>query len=290
MKNEDYKLFEANTIAKYGIMPLTGRFLSPIATKALLYLIWKCNLETPGVFNTVKLKPSELCEALGYSRDKNRNFSHNVKKICDIIQNSMQTPFKIYSDDGERWVSFTWIQTMAVDLKRDVMWVRFNTDLGMYFGSELQKSFTVVKLKYLNRLKTSAAVILYPFFCRYANMHTFNYNTEDLTLLLTGDTACDYKHLKRNYLIPAIEAINTWTDISVEFTENKKERKVSSLSFVITEAPGRPELDAYMEHYQLKPDEVGMMEYDDDWMPAYQYNIAERRYLPIAPLKTTNSA
>ena len=170
---------------------------------------------------------------------------------------------------------------MAVDLKHDSMWVRFNTDLGMYFGSELQKSFTVVKLKYLNRLKTSAAVILYPFFCRYANMHTFNYNIEDLTLLLTGDTTCDYKHLKRNYLLPAIESINTWTDISVEFTENKKERKVSSLSFVIVEAPGRPELEAYMEHYRLKPDEVGMMEYDDYWMSAYQYNIAEQRYLPI---------
>lgn len=278
MTNEDYKLFEANTIAKYGIMPLTGCFLSPIATKALLYLIWKCNSETPGVFDTVKLRPSELCEALGYTKDKNRNFSHNLKKVCDVIQNVMLQPFKICSEDGDKYISFTWIQTMAVDLKNDSMWIRFNTDLGMYFGSELQKSFTVVKLKYLNRLKTSAAVILYPFFCRYAGMGSFNYGVEDLTILLTGDKQCDYKHLKRNYLLPAIEAINTWTDIRVEFIENKKERRVSSLSFSIYSEPGLPELESYMEFHQLKPSEVSAMNYDEDWIGAYRYNMAKQKY------------
>ena len=46
MYNDEFKLFTANTIAKYGILPLTGN-LSPIETKALLYIIWKCNAMTP---------------------------------------------------------------------------------------------------------------------------------------------------------------------------------------------------------------------------------------------------
>lgn len=281
MSHDEYKLFELNSIAKYGIVPLTGCLLTPIATKALLYLIWKCNLLTPGVFDMVGLPISELCEALGYYRDKNRNFTHNMKKVCDVIQTVMSRPFKIYLDNGLKYVSFAWIQTVAVDYQADYIRVRFNTDLGGYFGQELKKSFTVVKLKYLNRLTTSAAVILYPFFCRYRSMECFNYSIPDLTILLTGKQTCDYKHLKRNYLTPAILAINSMTDIHISFKENKDGRKVSSLAFTVTEEPGLLELECFMDFYGLKPDEVGLGDYDEAWKEAREYSMAQQKYIPV---------
>lgn len=66
-----------------------------------------------------------------------------------------------------------WLQTVYADYDADSLKVRFNSDIGHYFGKELEKTFTVVKLKYLNRLKTSAAVTLYPFF---ADIETWSHS------------------------------------------------------------------------------------------------------------------
>ena len=37
----DYKIFERNDIAKYGIMFITYKALDPIQYKSLMYLLWK---------------------------------------------------------------------------------------------------------------------------------------------------------------------------------------------------------------------------------------------------------
>ena len=64
-------------------------------------------------------------------------------------------------------------------------------------------------------------------------MESFNYSLEELICLVGASKTCDYKHLKRNYLAPAIQIINEKTDINVTFTENKKGRKVTSLAFSV---------------------------------------------------------
>ena len=74
--SHDFKLFEMNDIAKYGIMTMTSKVLSPLQYKSLMYLIWKNLQKTPGQIDCVELSLSELCFALGYSKDKNCNFSH----------------------------------------------------------------------------------------------------------------------------------------------------------------------------------------------------------------------
>ena len=98
---------------------------------------------------------------------------------------------------------------------------------------------------------------------------------------MPGKQACDYKHLKRNYLTPAIQAINSMTDIHISFKENKDGRKVSSLAFSVTEEPGLLELECYMDFYGLKPDEVGLGIYDEGWKEAHEYSMAQQRYIPI---------
>ena len=71
--SHDFKLFEMNDIAKYGIMTMTSKVLSPLQYKSLMYLIWKNLQKTPGQIDCVELSLSELCFALGYSKDKNWN-------------------------------------------------------------------------------------------------------------------------------------------------------------------------------------------------------------------------
>ena len=254
MYNDEFKLFTANTIAKYGILPLTGN-LSPIETKAVLYIIWKCNAMTPGHFDAVEMSISELCKALGYHHDKNNNFSRVMKFLSDAVT-GLAIPFKVSADSGKKFISMAWLQTVYADYDADSLRVRFNSDIGHYFGKELEKTFTVVKLKYLNRLKTSAAVTLYPFFCRYRNM-------------------------KRNYLLPAIQAINEKTDIEVAFTENKKGRRVTSLAFSVKAFPAALEMEEFLSWNGMAETEENKQQYDEEWMEMREYDMSRQCYRDV---------
>ena len=89
--SHDFKLFEMNDIAKYGIMTMTSKVLSPLQYKSLMYLIWKNLQKTPGQIEFDMEKPAEnsranrLCRAFTFravfctgilQRQKLQFFSH----------------------------------------------------------------------------------------------------------------------------------------------------------------------------------------------------------------------
>ena len=258
--SHDFKLFEMNDIAKYGIMTMTSKVLSPLQYKSLMYLIWKNLQKTPGQIDCVELSLSELCFALGYSKDKNCNFSHMKRKVGAVIKGLMTQELTIHDKKYDMYLSFVWIQTVGISYSKDLIKVRFNTDLARYFGQALAKDFTVVRLKYMNRLSTSSAVLLYAFFCRYQNMHVFNYGIEELTSLLT-----------------AILEINQLTDLKVVIDENFYGHKVCSLKFVVSSAPSEDELKHCLgNQYNRRNRNI----YNTDWKAQYVYDMATQKYVP----------
>lgn len=281
MIQPEFKLFEANDVAKYGIMSVAGNALEPTSYKALVYAIWKCNQITPGQFDWVEMSTTELGEALGYVRDKNCNFARSVKRICNIIKGIMSRPLSIQNSDEKKVISFVWVQRVEIDYGNDRIRIRFSDVLSLYFGQELQKNFTVVKLKYLNRLTTTASVILYPFFCRYLNLGTFNYLVEDISRLIVGVKEFEYKRLKCDFFAPAIKAINARTDLYITFKENKQGRQVKSLAFTIIKSPAEDEFEHFMDYNGLKNDESTMLPYDTNWMNFYEYDMAIQKYRKI---------
>lgn len=278
--SSEFKLFESNAIAKYGIMTMASKTLGPLQYKALMYLLWSNLQQRPGRIGIVAISLSELCYALGYSKDENYNFTHQMKKVAGLIDDLMSQKLRIYDESKHASISFVWIQTAVIVEQEDSVLVHFNSDLSRYFGQELKKEFTVVKLKYLNRLTSPSSVILYPFFCRYRNMASTNYSIRELAELLTGNPDYEYKYLKRDYLIPGIQAINNLTDLKVVMSENKKGRKTSSLKFIISESPGLKELEVYMDTANVKSDELNVCPYNDDWMKDYDYDMSEQTYIP----------
>lgn len=282
LTGKEYKLFEANDIAKFGIMSAAGNTLCPIAYKALMYLIWVCNQRTPGSFERVELPISQLGETLGYRKDGNCNFSHHVKRVCSIIENIMSQPITIHDSAAGETITFVWLQEVKINYKRNQIEAFFSRALANYFGTELSKNFTVIKLKYLNRLSTTAAVVLYPFFCRYLKMGAFRYSVEELSKLLTGVPGHEYKRLKANFIVPAIKAINSLTDIQVEFSENKSGRQVTTISFTVSSAPAVDEFDCFMQYNHLGYDECEVVPYNNSWMNAFQYDMALQRYIRLS--------
>lgn len=288
---QHYKLFESNDIAKFGIMLITGKALPPIAYKALMYLIWKwtCVSGTDGNSKNafqpaaqsydITLPITELGWALGYCRDKNRNFARDMRNICNAVQNIMATPLTVYDSKENKALTFVWLCLVEYDFNNDLMHVQFTPGISKYFGNSLSKAFTVIKLKYLNRLTTSAAVILYPFFCRYSRMRRYNYSVADLAELLTGNPDYRYRDLKSKFIKPAIEQINDRTDIKISFKENKQGKKVTSLVFWVEEEPALDEKEAFAECNAYEFDYASAVPYNDQWMQEYDYDMGTQSYV-----------
>ena len=121
----DYKIFERNDIAKYGIMFITYKALDPIQYKSLMYLLWKSLQQTYGRIDCAELSISELCHALGYCSDRNCNFARLKRKIVLLIKELMNETLTIHDKDQDMYVSFVWIQTMSFSFKKDWLTVRF---------------------------------------------------------------------------------------------------------------------------------------------------------------------
>lgn len=276
--NESYKLFEANDVAKYGILE-NDCPIEPIRLKLLLYILWKCNTTTPGQFKSLSVSAEELTRALGYEKDENRNFARNMKKIYEELQGLMSTFLQMHNREKNRMDLYNVIAHVGIDGDTGMIDIDFGPGLKKLFGSKLEKEFTVVRLLYLNRLNNRSSIYLYPFFCRYKNLEFFSYDIKALKSLLTGDEACEYKYLKRRHLIPAIKEINKMTDISVEMKENKKGKTVTSLSFHVTEDPAEDEWLLFALANQLGLDECTVTPYDDAWKNGYDYDMGSQEYV-----------
>lgn len=279
--DKDCKLFEANDVAKFGLSYATGSLLGPISYKALMYLIWKCNTITPGVFDTVILSITEITNALGYQPDEHRNFSHRAKYICKALKDIMSKPLQIHDAKANKYMAYAFLQYVEADFNEDIIKAQFSNMLVDHFGQDLKENFTVVRLKYLNRLDTTASVLLYPFFCRYQKMQILNYKVTELAKLITQNELYEYKKLKSKHLVPAIEAINAMTDICVEWKEKKNGRKVESIQFTISQDPADDEKECFLIYNQLKPGEYHLVPYNTDWMRAFRYDMGAQTYIPV---------
>ena len=109
-------------------------------------------------------------------------------------------------------------------------------------------------------------------------MESFNYSLEELICLVGASKTCDYKHLKRNYLVPAIQVINEKTDINVTFTENKKGRKVTSLAFSVKTFPATLEMEEFLSWNGMAETDENKQQYDEEWMEMREYDMSRQCY------------
>lgn len=101
--------------------------------------------------------------------------------------------------------------------------------------------FTRISLEMMTRLRSGASIALYEICCQYvSNDHgkgegglTNRATIAEWMPRLTGSRKADYeyKFLKRDVLLTAIEEINEITDLRVELVEHKVGRKVGELQF-----------------------------------------------------------
>ena len=123
---------------------------------------------------------------------------------------------------------------------RENIRIQFHEDLEPLLLN-LKNNFTQVELVFILRLKSSSANRLYFLLKRWAGLGEYTTKIEDLKNILFGGIEHKAYHLYGNFknrvLLPALNDINTMTDLSVAFIEKKKGRAVASIVFDIQKKP-----------------------------------------------------
>ena len=132
-----------------------------------------------------------------------------------------------------------------MEYKNGVIRIGINPAVLPYFV-EINSHFTEFNLRYLVAMKSTYGIKLYKLLKQHINMKK---KERELTIAelrqqfgINDTKYILYTNFKNKVIEVAVKHINLYTDIQVEYTENKLSRKVHSLTFFI-----KPKLSQYQQ-------------------------------------------
>lgn len=134
--------------------------------------------------------------------------------------------------DGTISIRLQWLNVLRIDNSAGIVEFSFHQDIRPYIF-ELQDHFTQVKQKYTAAMTGRYVKKLYVLLKSYEYMDKrIIMDVDRLRFLLDAEAYSRYNDFRRFILIPAINQINSITDIEVTWDINKMEgRKVKELWF-----------------------------------------------------------
>ncbi|MBQ7798569.1 MAG: replication initiation protein, partial [Clostridia bacterium] len=137
-------------------------------------------------------------------------------------------------DEGDRLIKSHWFNEMVYDKKTDTFTVSFGKNITPYLF-QLQRLYTQYSLETVLAMKSKYAIRLYELLLSYRNMRIKQvYSIDELKELLDCNTYKTFQHLQSRVLIPAIEDINSLTDIKVRYDTLKEGRRIVAIEFTVS--------------------------------------------------------
>lgn len=131
-----------------------------------------------------------------------------------------------------------WFEIFEYDSPSGVIKIKFNDQLKPYLLN-LENEFTLGNLKSILKLNGYYSKRFYFLLAQYLTMKKFTYDLEKLQNLLSVSDSMkkSYSNFKLRVLDPAIKDINKYSNITIDFKENKISRSVVSIKFRIKPKP-----------------------------------------------------
>ena len=206
--------------------------LSTTEQKILIYLISKVNKDDKEL-RKIKFSLSEYCQITGIQKG-GEAYSRLRETIRDLSNKSWWIQI---DDDHERL--FRWIYgEPEIDKRGGVIEIELSPTLEPYLIG-LQANFTKYELINVLTLRSSNSIRLYELFKSYLWQHHWVVEVEEFRRLLNVENKYkEFKNLNRQVIKPALEEINTYTDLVVKVDTVREGKVTKRLDFTIDEKMG----------------------------------------------------
>lgn len=181
-----------------------------------------------------EIKVAEYAELFSVS---SHEASRDIKlAIKDLFKRSIT--FFVPSESTETEIAtdeYAWLSKSASRPKKGLYILNINREL-MPFMLNLKNKFTKFQLADTEKLTNPYAMRLYESLCQFKAAGVFVAKTSWLIERYQLPQSYNrYPDLKRRFLIPAIEEINSKTSLNTTYIEQKNGRKVEKILFYIFE-------------------------------------------------------
>lgn len=161
----------------------------------------------------------------------------NKQKYTQIPRITKQLMKKVFEiEEGDMLIQIAWLSSVVYKKGRGYVELEFSPRLKPYM-LELNSKFTQYKLGNILMMKSKYSSRIYEFLkCNeFKKQKMVEFSLDELRQLLKAEnTYLLYADFKRYVLNAAQKEINALTDISVEFEEIKKGRKIDKIKFYIS--------------------------------------------------------
>ena len=188
---------------------------------------------------------------------------NDFAQLCGISPKNVYAEFRKMIDDldnksvwltmGDKTFKFRWFSEAEYIEKQGKVRLMLNSNMKQYL-IDLSHSFTQYELYNILALKSKYSIRLYELFKSYSYQHTKDFEIEELKEILGADNYKVYKDFKRRVLDKAIEEINIYSDLNVEYITKAEgsNHKINKIIFIITR---KESFEGYIA-YQKTIDEI----------------------------------
>lgn len=217
----------------------------------------------------------DFTEWLGFKDPNYVAFKNTIKKL-------MRKLIEIKQDDGS-WELFQWVTSAKYIKSEGVAEIKLSPELYPYLLN-LEKNFTTVKLKVLLSFKSVYSPKLYSLAKKWLKIGTWKVEVEELKHLIGVPLKevngvkefrlSRYNHFKTRALEIAVNEINEHSELKLSFVENKKGRKITSITFHIEEKKERT-----LQKKRDKENKGNEKIYGEEFLKKYRYDSNKEMYI-----------
>lgn len=201
--------------------------LSVREQKCVLYAISKIKPED-NIFQEYTFDLKDFINVCGFERD-----SYTELKAILLGLRSKCWWIRL---DREILSAVSWFSVVRIHEKSSKVIIKFHEDMMPYLLKLAGQGefYTHYELRYILTLRSRYAIRLYELLKSYhKNNHRWFFELDELKELLDCEKYVDFCDFRRRVLTPAVEEINTRTDIDVKWETEKEGRKVTRVEFFI---------------------------------------------------------
>lgn len=230
-------------VVKHNDLIQKSRYNLTITQQKLIAYVISLIKPTDTDFQRYEINVADFCELCGI--DKNYFYSEFIDIIDDMDSKTfwVKTDSKIYK--------FRWFLKAEYLYKKGKVRLILDDDIKKYL-IELSKNFSKYELYNILALKSKYSLRLYEIFKSYAFQRVKELDIDDLKEMLMATHYKNFKDFRIRVLDRAVEEINYYTDITVNYEPITKGRKVVSVKFTIRT---KKSMDGYLA-YRNTIDEI----------------------------------
>ena len=234
MVSRDYLVCKSNKLIQD-----TRYDLSAQQQKIILFLASKIKPEDKD-FEEYEFNLDDICDIFGIQKQ-----TENFKVLRDNIVALHNKPFWI--EDGDKEILCSWITKAIIDKKKQKVMIQLDKDLKPLL-LQLSENYTNYELANVLALDGKYTIRFYELLRSYKNLREITIPLSKLRKQFDCENKYnDFKDFKKRVIVPAIEEINKYTNITVSVEYIKYKKVVVELLFYIKDKKGDENLQMLLE-------------------------------------------